>query len=237
MVLPPLRILTVDEQHKLVLTYLKQRTGTNSVNILEAGCGRRWYFDLQGAQYKLTGLDLDKDALESRKNEEKDLHEAIVGDLRDAPLTPNTYDVIYNSYVLEHIRGAQQVLDNFCKWLKPNGLLIVYIPDRESVYGFFSRHTPHWVHVLFYRYLLRRRDAGKPGNAPYPTYYDAVVSREGIREYARNNQLNIREECGYYQPRGVVSVLMKCAQFLSLGRLASSHCDLLFILERNDGRA
>jgi SAM-dependent methyltransferase len=231
-VLPPLRILTVDEQHTLVTTYLKQRTTADQISILEAGCGRKWHFDLQGAHYKLTGIDLDKDALEVRKNEEKDLHEAIVGDLRSASLMPETYDVIYSSYVLEHVEGAQRVLDNFCTWLKSNGLLIVYIPDRESVYGFISRHTPHWVHVLFYRYLLRRRDAGKSGNAPYPTYYDAVVSREGIWEYARNHQLNIREECGYYKPRGLVSVLMKCVQLLSFGRLASSHCDLLFILEK-----
>jgi SAM-dependent methyltransferase len=232
MALPPLRILTVDEQHTLVATYLKQRTSADQISILEAGCGRRWYFDLQGAHYKLIGIDLDKDALEVRINEEKDLHEAIVGDLRNAPLMPEAYDVIYSSYVLEHIEGAQQVLENFCKWLKSDGLLIVYIPDRESVYGFLSRHTPHWIHVLVYRYLLRQRDAGKPGNAPYPTYYDAVVSREGIREYARSHQLNIREEWGYYKPPGLVSVLMKCTQLLSLGRLSSSHCNLLFILEK-----
>jgi SAM-dependent methyltransferase len=231
--LPPLGILTIEEQHKLVLSYLKRRAEAGPVNILEAGCGRRWYFDLQGAQYKLTGLDLDIVALESRKSDEKDLHEAIVGDLRDAALPPNTYDVIYNSYVLEHIEGAQQVLNNFRKWLKPNGLLIVYIPDRASAYSFLSMHTPHWIHVLFYRYLLRRRDAGKPGCAPYPTYYDAVVSREGMREYARNNQLNILEEWGYFKPRGLASLLITCASLLSLGRLSASHCDLLFILEGN----
>lgn len=237
MALPTLGILTVEEQHKLILSYLKKRTEAGPVNILEAGCGRRWYFDLQGARYKLTGLDLDSVALESRKNDEKDLDEAIVGDLCTAELTPDTYDVIYNSYVLEHVDGAQRVLDNFCKWLKPSGLLIVYIPDRASVYGFLSMHTPHWVHVLFYRYLLRRRNAGKPGNAPYPTCYDAVVSREGMREYARNNQLNILEEWGYFKPRGLASLLITCGFLLSLGYLAANHCDLLFILERNTVRA
>ena len=235
MVLPPLGILTVEDQYKLVLSYLKQRTETGPASILEAGCGRRWYFDLQGAHYKLTGVDLDRVALESRKNEQKDLQEAIVGDLRNVALTPDTYDVIYNKYVLEHIQGAQQVLDNFCKWLKPSGLLIVYIPDRASVYGFLSMHTPHWVHVLISRYLLGRREAGKPGSAPYPTYYDAVVSREGIREYARSHQLNIIEEWGYFKPRGLAGLLITCASFLSLGRLAATHCDLLFIMERNVG--
>jgi len=236
MALPPLGILTIEDQYKLVLSYLKQRTEAGAVSILEAGCGRRWYFDLQDTHYRLTGVDLDSVALESRKNEQKDLHEAIVGDLRNVELMPDSYDVIYNKYVLEHVEGAQQVLDNFCRWLKPSGLLIVYIPDRASVYGFLSMHTPHWVHVLISRYLLDRRDAGKLGSAPYPTYYDAVVSREGIRVYARSHQLHILEEWGYFKPRGLASLLLTCASFLSLGRLAATHCDLLFIMERNVGQ-
>jgi SAM-dependent methyltransferase len=234
---PPLRIISVDKQHDLVTAYLNQRAEAGPVQILEAGCGRQWKFDLHGADYTLTGVDLDGDALEARKNRYGDLHEAIVGDLRDIRLKSSTYDVIYNSYVLEHIAGAHMVLDNFLRWLKPDGLLILYIPDPASVYGFSSRITPHWLHVLFYRYILGREHAGKPGNAPYPTHYDDIVSRQGIRAYAHKNDLIIREEFGYYKPGGAIRILMTLMHFVSIGRLASSHCDLVFILEKQPEQA
>ena len=37
---------------------------------------------------------------------------------------------------------------------QPYGLVIIYIPDRETAYGFFSRYTPQWLHVLFYRFVV-----------------------------------------------------------------------------------
>lgn len=228
----PLAIRTVDEQHSIVQNYLRQRVSSDEIKILEAGCGRKWHFDLRGGRYKLTGVDTDKHALEHRKSAEKDLDDAILGDLRSVDLPSNSYDVIYNAHVLEHIDGAEQVLQKFLNWLKPNGALIVYIPDRDSAYGFFAYHTPHWFHVFFYSYILRSKNAGKPGFGPYPTFYDRIVSRDGIREFARNNELTVREECGYYIPPPPVGLLMRIINFLSFGRLAADHCNLLYILEK-----
>ncbi len=230
---PSLRIRTVDEQHNLILAYLRQRICKGEINILEAGCGRAGYFDILGSGYKLTAIDIDKHALEEFRKQ-NDLHEAILGDLRYVILKPGSYDVIFNAYVLEHIQGAEQVLENFVTWLKPSGLLIVYIPDRRSAYGFFASHTPHWCHTFFYRWVMGYRNAGKPGHVPYPTFYDKIVSREGIREFARKYKLQIREECGYYKPpSALVSLLLGFIYLLSFGYLASSHCNLLYVLEKS----
>jgi hypothetical protein len=62
-----------------------------------------------------------KEALRIRRDETKDLDEAIVGDLRTADFGQRTFDVIFNSYVLEHVPGAQQVLENFNRWVKRPG--------------------------------------------------------------------------------------------------------------------
>ena len=78
-----------------------------ALNILEAGCGNMWGLDMEGAQYTLTGVDLDKDALEIRMKQQMDLDIGILGDLRYVNLEENKYDVIYNSYVLEHIKGRR----------------------------------------------------------------------------------------------------------------------------------
>jgi SAM-dependent methyltransferase len=102
----------------------------------------------------LTGIDLDPEALRIRRDETKDLHEGIVGDLRAADFGQRTFDVIFNFFVPEHVPGAQQLLESFNRWVKPGGLIIIVIPDPYSAYGFTARMTPHWIHVLFYRLIL-----------------------------------------------------------------------------------
>jgi SAM-dependent methyltransferase len=211
------------------------------LQILEAGCGRQWGLNLGSTGYRLTGVDLDGDALRARLEVSKDLDKAVVGDLRTVDLEPAEFDVIYNSYVLEHIPDAERVLINFCRWLKPRGLIVIRIPDPFSVYGFMARVTPHWFHVFYYRWIVGFPNAGKPGYGPYPVYYDKVVSREGIRRFCEQNQLSLVAEYGtggYYQrgtgiSRWVLFVFRRAIGLLSLRKLSGSHDNLLYILSKD----
>lgn len=240
--LPDLQLSIEREQEfKLVEAYIKDkaRAGT-TLQILDAGCGRRqWPINLDGVPYVLTGVDLDKNALEMRKNTKKDLHEIIQGDLRNVPLAPNKYDVIYNAFVLEHIDHAEGVLQNFLKWLKPGGIIVIRIPDPHSVRGFFTRITPFWVHVFYYKYVVRRPNAGTPGYGPYETYYHPVVSRQGIHAFCQSRHMAVREERGDgYHAHGqgvtrvLINLILKCVDLLSFGRLSAKHTNLLYILEK-----
>ncbi|MGH8771417.1 MAG: class I SAM-dependent methyltransferase [Burkholderiales bacterium] len=230
---------TGKQENELIERYIQSKAVNGApVQILEAGCGQKWELDLDNVV--LTGVDLDPAALDIRKNVQKDLHEAIQGDLCSIDLPAERFDVIYNSFVLEHIEDAGRVLQNFTRWLKPGGIVVLKIPDPDSVRGFITRITPHWFHVFYYRYLLGARNAGKPGYAPYTTYYHPVVSRRGIREFCEKQSLVVREECGDggYQSfgRGAIASLtrlfVRTVAALSFGKLTSRHTNLLFILEK-----
>ena len=212
------------------------------LRILEAGCGQYWPLDLDGVPYRLTGVDLDTAALEIRKRELNDLDEVIVADLRTVGLEPGAWDVVYNSFVLEHIEGAEPVLDRFFQWLRPGGLLILRIPDRDTVYGFMTRLTPHWVHVAFKKYVVRMPHAGEPGHGPYPTYHEPVISRRGVRGYCGGRGLKILGEWGhpfYLQGRGLRFVLMRLfvrvVNAISLGSLPWRYSNLTFVIENAGG--
>ena len=227
------------EQNEIIENYIKKMVSPEGgLQILEAGCGQYWALDLGDVNYVLTGVDLDKHALNIRKNVRNDLHETIEADLRSVRLQDSYYDVIYNSFVLEHIKGAEQVLNNFKKWIKPEGILVLLIPDRSSVQGFITRFTPHWFHVFYYR-LLGLRNAGKPGYAPYPVQYDSVVSREGIRDFCIRNKLILLKEYGegFNEPgKGIVKLLIKIfkrvVSALSFGMLSYKHTNLLYIIQK-----
>ncbi|MCP3683111.1 MAG: class I SAM-dependent methyltransferase [bacterium] len=235
-----IEITAYGEEPQLVSNQLKGYfQGADLVRILEAGCGREWSLDLSGMEYHLTGLDLDKDALEARLAYQNDLDEAIVGDLRTIQLPEESYDAVYNSFVLEHIEGAEAVLDTQFNCLKPSGVLVLRIPDRYSVFTFLKRLTPHKLHVLYCRYIERIPHAGKLGHAPYPTFHERIVSRKGIYDYCDKYGHEILVECVsslYLKSFGplaiLVKTLFKTIEKISFGRLTSDYDDLTFIIKK-----
>lgn len=210
-----------------------------TLEILEAGCGRQWYFPMKGISFRLTGVDLDARALEARQCEKGDLAEAVVGDLRTIDLSEGKYDVVYSSFVLEHVSGATQALERFVRWLKPGGIILLRIPDRNSVHGFVTRMTPFWLHVLYHRLFWKKKNAGKPGYEPYPTVHDNVISQRGIREFAHQHGMNIREELGHgsYSKgplpfRVIVPIFAQIVALVTLGRIHNNFIDLTYVLEK-----
>jgi SAM-dependent methyltransferase len=209
------------------------------VRVLEAGCGNRWVLTPRSDAVHITGVDTDADALRIRREVQGDLDEEIVGDLRTLALPPESFDVVYCSYVLEHVAGAEGVLDRFVACLRPGGRLIVRVPNGDSVYGFLTRHSPHRVHVLYKRYIERKPDAGKPGHAPYPTVYDKVVTLRGLRAWADRNGLEVLQEFGtntYLRVFGplepVVAVVLRAIAAVSRGRLSASHNNICLIFQK-----
>jgi SAM-dependent methyltransferase len=232
---------TFDQPHRLFETYIKQKAiNGSSLRILEAGCGQRWHLNLHDIQYIITGVDLDKDALEIRKTKFHDLDEIIVGDLHSVQLKNNEYDVIFNAWVLEHLENPEQVLNSFSKWLKPGGLLLLSFPDRNSVWGFITRITPFWFHVFYKKYILGLQNANKPGRGPYPTFHRECVSGQGIYEFCQNNHFVIKEEYGeeFYLRYGSTFVRTLSRLFvmtiamLSFGQLTAKYGNLIYILEK-----
>jgi SAM-dependent methyltransferase len=209
------------------------------IEILEAGCGQRWLLKLDGKRFFLTGVDLDADALEMRTKIRKDLDHAIHGDLREIEFDAARFDVIYSAFVLEHIEGAEPVLSKMVKWLKPGGILVLEIPDPDSVKGIVTRISPHWFHVFYYRRILGIKTAGRPGHGPYRTYFDGVVSRSGVRRFCERNGLIVESEYGFATDgprnkvkRALVAFATALVSSLSIGKFSGRHADLLYVLRQ-----
>ena len=238
----PVQLESWGEEQAIMADYIRKHANDREhLNILEAGCGLKWGFDIKDVDFTLTGLDNDKDALEIRKNRQKDLDIAILGDLSTVILQDNSYDVIFSSYVIEHIDGAEQVMEKFISWLKPNGILILRIPNRNSVKGFLTRVTPFWIHVLHKRYFEGFKDAGKPGHDPFPTFLDRVVSRKGIWEFCMKHHLKINGEFSggrgrkKHRIRWILTwILSWLICFLSGGTLTAKHAEMIYIIQKPD---
>lgn len=206
-------------------------SGKGPIRILEAGCGRRWPFRFDDVDFVLTGVDLDPHALRIRQEQQRDLDEAVLGDLRSVAFERHSFDIIYSAYVLEHVPDTERVLLNFLEWIKPGGLIILKFPDRESVYGFVTRITPHWVHVLYKRYGAGNPNAGKPGFGPYPTVHEPIIGRARFESFVRAHGLTAVEAYGYGTLPRFQRLGTRLLAALSCGRLTARYYNLMYILE------
>lgn len=238
----PVPVLPSYDAHVALMEHwIRRRACLGRLRILEAGCGNRWPLDIDDLDYELTAVDLDEQAVAIRRRTLRPGDRAFVGDLRRTELLPpGRFDLIYCAFVLEHVHGAQTVLDNFCEWLAPGGALILCLPDRDSVYGFVTRMTPFWFHVLYKRHVRGQANAGKPGFDPYPTVHEAVISRRGLRDWCRRRGCILKEEAGYagFLPRrkpllgGLLRAVVAGIGALSCGRLAWRHNNLTLLIEK-----
>ncbi|MGH6916873.1 MAG: class I SAM-dependent methyltransferase [Geminicoccaceae bacterium] len=201
------------------------------IHILEAGCGRRWPYRFDDVDFVLTGVDLDADALRIRQEEKKDLHRTVLGDLRAVSFDQYSFDIIYSAYVLEHVPETERVLLNFLDWIKPGGLIILKFPDRDSVYGFITRITPHRAHIAYKRYLAGKPNAGKPGFGPYPTVHEPIIGRERFEAFAREHGLTAEAAYGYGTLPRFQRLGTRLFAALSCGRLTAKYYNLMYILK------
>jgi predicted SAM-dependent methyltransferase len=97
--------------------------------VLNVGCGyplrQKLHRHFHGSEWREIRLDLDPA-----------VHPDIVCSITDMrPLVGNTVDAIWSSHNLEHLQRHEvpQALAEFIRVLKPNGLLLLTLPDLQQV--------------------------------------------------------------------------------------------------------
>jgi len=93
---------------------------------------------------------------------------------------------------------------------------------------------------LYHRWVMKKPLAGKPGHAPYPTFYHPVISRAGIREFAGRRRLTFKAiyaDTFVRDGKGIAGLVFRTGarivELLSLGRFTSRYNDLIYIFEKS----
>lgn len=210
-------------------------TPLRPVRILAAGCGDPAMPDLElpMVEHHVTGVDEDTPELRAAASARADLHVVQLGDLRTARLPPRAFDVVYSAYLLERTPHAELVLDRCVSALRPGGLLLLRIRDRDSALGFCERVT------AIPRRLFRPRPAAHAVPRPLPAVYGRLAGVRGVHWYCLMRGLSIAEE---YATRtsaqsGRVALACRLLDALTRGRLPADHDQLVFVIRKPENRA
>lgn len=200
------------------------------VAVLRAGCltptGELGLDRLEahGTEFTLTTVDTDLPA-------------TFVGDLRTAPLRPRTFDVVHCSLLLERVSNVEVVLDRLTGALRPGGLLLLRVSDRDCAAGLLDRLLPGMMR----RALWRRYHPATPG--PFPAIYEPVVSTRGIQGYTLMRGLVIAARTTARCQPVVTDRVTRLARaacalisWVTRGRRTSEHDQLLYVIRKPEDR-
>jgi len=222
-------------------SYAAEHSG-QQITILEAGCTTAGDLDVEplraaGALLSVSMIDEDNEVTRAAVAQHQEMRGTILGDLRTVSLPPRAYDIVQCSSLLDRIEHAELVLDRLCAAVKPGGLLMLRIRDRDSAAGFLDRVLPWPLRQA----IWRKRQPGEPG--PYVAVYERLASVRGVQAYVLMHGLVIAERGALGGlagglPPGPLGYLtaQKLVARLSRGRLTANHEDLLYVIRKPEDR-
>jgi SAM-dependent methyltransferase len=150
---------------------LRLWNGRSGLRVLDAGCGFATTSErIQRLGNEVTGIEESAVACEVAA---KRLSRVVQSDLRDADLGDEQFDALIFADVLEHVPWPVGVLKKYLRWVKPNGSVIVSLPNV----GLWSVRFAH---------LLGRWEYEETG----------VLDRTHLRFFTRNSARWLLRECG-----------------------------------------
>jgi SAM-dependent methyltransferase len=166
--------------------------------IYEAGGGSTSFLPLSVLdRAHVTVVDIDEDQI--RNNDYA--QQTILGDVQSYRFKPGSFDLVICYNVIEHLADVEAALLGFCESLKQGGLILIGAPNPKSLSGVVTKYSPHWFHVWFYRHVRGDKNAGLPGQAPFPTFFHPLVSLSKLEVFAGEHALRVIYKKEYESPR------------------------------------
>lgn len=143
-----------------ILTY-------KNLKVLDIGCSNGFKTNLLFGKYKniekVVGIDIDDKAIMEAKEKYED--NKYTFELKDIDQldTNNKYDIIYLSYVLQHLKEPKQYLKKLKNMLTDRGIIIIKVPDDS-----FKLCYPDKEDLL---------------NKIFKLYEDKIINKQNITKY------------------------------------------------------
>ena len=119
------RIYSLNKKLNLINSY-----NTSEKHLLDIGCGTGDFLSIaKKKKWTVTGIEPNSEA---RLIANKKTNNAVFNTEHLEQLNPLSYDVITLWHVLEHLPDLEVHINLFKKLLKPNGILIIAVPNYKS---------------------------------------------------------------------------------------------------------
>jgi 2-polyprenyl-3-methyl-5-hydroxy-6-metoxy-1,4-benzoquinol methylase len=162
-------------------------TADRPCRVLDAGCGGAVRLRLpEGAE--ITGIDISPESAARNTT----IADIIIGDVQTYPLPRDAFDIVICWELLEHVQEPRAALTRFVKTLRRDGLIILAIPNPFSLKGLITKASPHTLHVWILRHILKQKNAGRPGFAPFPVHLRTDIAPSALERFFLAHNMSVR---------------------------------------------
>lgn len=159
---------------------------TSKDQIIDLGCGDGFYLHLLkkiSTSLSLIGFDYDSLVLENAaKNLKTKKIRLLKGDIAKMPFKTNKFRKVIMTEVLEHIENEKKVLSEINRILRPNGILVVTVPN----YNFPFLWDPiNWILQHFFKIHISG------------TNFFAGIWARHLRLYKKTDLIRIIKKAGF----------------------------------------
>jgi ubiquinone/menaquinone biosynthesis C-methylase UbiE len=118
-------------RYRFASEFVKNKT------VLDVACGTGFgsYFLIKSGAKKIFAIDNDAQTIGYAKSTYADKNiDYLLADAQKIPLKNNSVDVVVSFETIEHVKEPELFLNEIQRILKPNGLLILSTPNRQTSY-------------------------------------------------------------------------------------------------------
>jgi ubiquinone biosynthesis O-methyltransferase len=114
-----------------IMFIAKSAGNRRGLQLLDVGCGSGTLLSLLKRRgFRVRGVDFSSEAAAIAKSE-NDVNVAV-GSLEEVHFHDESFDVITLFHVMEHVTNPRRVLEEVSRILRPNGAVILQVPNIES---------------------------------------------------------------------------------------------------------
>jgi 2-polyprenyl-3-methyl-5-hydroxy-6-metoxy-1,4-benzoquinol methylase len=135
------------------------RPSNGTTRLLDIGCGSGVYLQaMANLGWSVQGVEPDAVAA-ARAAERLRVHQGriFVGRVEEAEFSPDTFDLVTMGHVLEHFHDPRAVLEKVHRWLRPGGIVRLWVPNFESLESRVFRQLWFGLDVPRHLYHFGRR--------------------------------------------------------------------------------
>ena len=164
--------------------WIRQYLPSGPLAVLDIGCGRGDLL-LELGKTGVNGTGLERAPLDSRF--ESPSIEYRIGELGEQRFLPGSFDAVVIWHVLEHLPDPRATLDAVGEILKPEGLLLIAVPNNSSWQAGFFRNA--WFHIDAPRHLYFFGHQGM----------ERLLERQGYETLASTTSDTVQNVFGFIQ--------------------------------------
>ena len=114
--------------------YLLSKSLVKNMDVLDIACGEGYgSYILSDEAHKVYGVDVSLDTIKQAKTKyQRSNLDFRIGDCREIPIADSSVDAVVSFETIEHINEQDQFLSEIKRVLRPDGILVISSPDKQT---------------------------------------------------------------------------------------------------------